>query len=75
MGAETMYPTASTNTFEPSELAFLQRLFKDARASRGIAGDSLDEDDLAARIIELYQQGVRDEQCLHSRLGSGLTSR
>ena len=66
-----MYASPLTNTFEPNELAFLERLFKDLCASKGIVGDSIGENDLAARIIELYQQGVRDEQRLHSHFDAG----
>ncbi|WP_117192188.1 hypothetical protein [Rhizobium terrae] len=61
-----------TNTFEPSELAFLQRFFDDFCAEHGLAGGSHGANDLAARIIALYQQGVRDEKNLHFQLSASV---
>lgn len=57
-----------TNTFEPNELAFLQRFFNDLCVERGLAGGSLAASDLAARIIQLYQHGVRDEKDLQGHI-------
>ncbi len=59
-----------THTFEPSELAFLQRLFDDVRAERGLTGGSLAANNLAAQIIQLYQQGVRDPRDMQARLAA-----
>lgn len=59
-----------TNTFEPSELAFLQRFFDDVCTERGLAGGSLAANNLAAQIIQLYQQGVRDVRELQLHLDS-----
>ncbi|KKX30689.1 hypothetical protein [Rhizobium sp. LC145] len=58
-----------THAFEPSELAFLQRFFNTLCAERGLDGGSLAANDLAAQILQLYQQGVRDERELHIHLG------
>jgi hypothetical protein len=57
-----------TSTFEPQELARIQRLFNGACAERGLSdrGDAVN--DLAARIFELYKQGVREEKDLRSHL-------
>lgn len=66
-----MNPAILTNTFEPSELAFLKRFFDHLCAERGLAGGSLAANDLAAQIIQLYQQGVRDERDLQIRLNNG----
>lgn len=63
-----MNPAILTNTFEPTELAFLQRLFDDMCAERGVTGGSLAANNLAAQIIQLYQQGVRDEKDLQIHL-------
>jgi hypothetical protein len=57
-----------TTTFEPTELAFLQRVFNNACAERGLTGKSGAASDLAARIIELYQQGARNERDLAIQL-------
>ncbi|CDZ36225.1 hypothetical protein NOJ28_13290 [Neorhizobium galegae] len=57
-----------TNTFEPTELAFLQRLFDEICAERGLAGGSLAANNLAAQIIQLYQQGVRDPRDMQIHL-------
>ena len=62
-----------TSTFEPSELAFLKRFFDHLCTERGLAGESLAANDLAAQIIHLYQQGVRDEKDLQSHLNGGGT--
>ena len=59
-----------TNTFEPSELAFLKRFFDDVCAERGVPGGSHAANDLAAQIIHLYQHGVRDEKDLQIQLES-----
>jgi len=68
-----MNPATATNTFEPSELAFLQRFFDGMCAERGVAGGSVAANNLAAHIIQLYQQGVRDEKDLQVQL-EGLAS-
>lgn len=68
-----MNPAILTNTFEPSDLAFLQRLFDHLCAERGLPGGSLAANDLAAKIIQLYQQGVRDERDLQAQLDCGAT--
>ncbi|MBP1842670.1 hypothetical protein J2046_000924 [Rhizobium petrolearium] len=66
-----MNPAVLTSTFEPNELAFLKRLFDGLCAERGLTGGSLAANDLAARIIQLYQQGVRDEKDLQIQLDCG----
>ncbi|RWX79289.1 hypothetical protein EPK99_12105 [Neorhizobium lilium] len=58
----------TTTALEPSDLAFLQRFYKDMCAERGVPGDTSAATELAAHIIELYQQGVRSEQDLQSKL-------
>jgi hypothetical protein len=63
-----MNPAILTNTFEPTELAFLQRFFDDACVERGLLGGSLAATNLASQIIQLYQQGVRDEKDLQIQL-------
>jgi hypothetical protein len=61
--------SASIRTaIEPNELAFLQQFYKNMCAERGLPGDTSAATDLAAQIIELYQQGVRSEKDLHSQL-------
>jgi hypothetical protein len=47
-----------------SELALCQRAFNSFIAERNIAEDSELAEEAAARIIELYQHGIRDEQQL-----------
>lgn len=64
-----MNPASLTNTFEPNELAFLQRFFNALCAERGLEGASLAANDLAVQILQLYQQGVRDEKDLQVHLG------
>jgi hypothetical protein len=63
-----MHPAILTNTFEPNELAFLQRFFDGVCVERGLAGESLAATNLAAQIIQLYQQGARDEKDLQIQL-------
>ena len=63
-----MNPAILTHTFEPTDLAFLQRFFDDTCAERGLAGESPAASTLAARIIKLYQQGARDEKHLQNQL-------
>ncbi|MFB9949492.1 hypothetical protein ACFFP0_11570 [Rhizobium puerariae] len=75
MEAEKMNPATLSNTFEPSELAFLKRFFDDLCTERGLAGGSLAANDLAAQIIQLYQQGVRDEKDLQIRLDSAMLAK
>jgi len=60
----------STSTFEPQDLAFLQKFFTSVCAERGLSGGSEVANDLAARIFQLYQQGIREEKDLHSHLRS-----
>lgn len=67
-----MNPAVLTSTFEPNELAFLKRFFDGLCAERGLVGESLAANDLAARIIQLYQQGVRDEKDLQTQLDCGV---
>ncbi|CAN7475676.1 hypothetical protein [Neorhizobium sp. LjRoot104] len=63
-----MNASVLTNTFEPTELAFLQRLFDEICAERGLAGGSLAANNLATQLIQLYQEGVRDPRDLHIHL-------
>jgi hypothetical protein len=65
-----MNPAIPTSTFEPSELAFLQRFFDGLCAEHGLTGNSVAGNNLAAQIIQLYQQGVRDEKGLQIQLAS-----
>lgn len=58
-----------TNTFEPSDLAFLHRFFTDICTEKGIPGESNKGKDLAVQIIRLYQQGIRNEKDLNIQLG------
>lgn len=69
-----MNPAILTNTFEPNELAFLQRFFDDMCMERGLTGGSLAANDLAAKIIHLYQQGARDEKDLQIQLTGSATA-
>jgi hypothetical protein len=64
-----MNTSSLTHAFEPAELAFLQRFFDGACVERGLPGGSVAANNLAAQIIQLYQQGVRDEQDLNAHLG------
>ncbi|MDR6817311.1 hypothetical protein J2X76_002484 [Neorhizobium sp. 2083] len=59
-----------THAFEPSELAFLQRLFDDICAERGLPTGGPVASTLAAQIIQLYQQGVRDPRELQDHLAA-----
>ncbi len=63
-----MNPIIPTTTFEPIELALMQRVFNHACAERGLTGKSGAAIDLAVRIIELYQQGARNERDLAIQL-------
>ncbi|CAD7039203.1 hypothetical protein REJC140_00723 [Pseudorhizobium endolithicum] len=56
------------DTFEPQELACIQRLFSGACAERGLSNRGDAANDLAARIFELYRQGVREEKDLRFHL-------
>ena len=60
-----MNPAAISNTFEPSELAFLKRIYDDVRTERGVADGSAAATELAAEMFHLYQRGVKDELSLH----------
>lgn len=57
-----------TNTFEPSDLAFLHRFYTNTCSERGISGESHTGKDLAVQIIKLYQQGIRSEKDLNIQL-------
>ena len=46
----------------------MQKLFSAACAARGMDGKGEAADHLAVRIVELYQQGVREEKDLTSHL-------
>jgi hypothetical protein len=70
-----MNPAVLTTAFEPTELAFLQRFFKSVCAERGVNGDTVAANDLAAQIMALYQQGVRDEKGLQVQLNHFAHSR
>ncbi len=63
-----MNPAVLTTTLEPHDLAFLKRVFDGICANRGLAGESPAANDLAARIIHLYQQGIRSEKELEIRI-------
>ncbi len=64
-----MHPAGlNTTALEPSDLAFLQRIYDHLRTERGMPGNTPAATDLAANIIVLYQQGVRSETDLQSRL-------
>ena len=56
------------SAFEPQDLACMQRLFSAACAARGVDGKGEAANQLAARIFELYQQGLREEKDLGSHL-------
>ena len=56
------------NTFEPQDLACMQKLFSAACAARGMDGKGEAADHLAVRIVALYQQGVREEKDLTSHV-------
>ncbi len=66
-----MNPAVLTNTLEPGDLAFLKRFFDGICAERGLTGESVAANNLAARIIHLYQQGVRNERELEIQLDGG----
>lgn len=57
-----MNPTETT--LEPGELDLLQEVFDSVRKAKGIEIHSTDASNIAARIIELYQSGVRDREQL-----------
>ena len=63
-----MNPAVLTNTLEPQDLAFLKRFFDGICAERGLAGESPAASNLAAQIIQLYQQGIRNEKDLEMQL-------
>lgn len=60
-----MNPAVMTNTFEPSELAFLKRVLNDVCLERGVTDGSATATELAAEMIHLYQLGIKDEPSLH----------
>lgn len=60
-----MIPAASTNTFDPNELAFLKRVFDDVCMEHGLSGSSAAASNVAVEMIQLYQRGVKDEKSLH----------
>ena len=55
-------------TFEPQELAFLQRCYAEISTERRVQGDADEANRLATQIFQLYRDGVRDETELHARL-------
>lgn len=63
-----MHESFSATTFEPHDLAFLQKLFTTVCAEKGLNGDSAAANDLAAQMFQLYQQGIREEHALQTRL-------
>jgi hypothetical protein len=58
----------SHSTFEPQELALLQRCYAGASIQRRLLGDADEANRLAAQIFQLYRDGVRDETELRARL-------
>jgi len=60
----------NTIALEPSDLAFLQQVYRHMCDERGLPGHTSAATELAASIIDLYQSGVRSERDLQSRLGS-----
>ena len=64
----------ATRALEPNDLAFLQRFYNHMCAERGVPGGTSAATDLAAHIIELYQQGVRGEKDLESQLSTQIFS-
>jgi hypothetical protein len=65
----------NTNTLEPRDLAFLQQFFHAACAERGLSDGSTAASNLAAEIIALYQNGVRDEKDLQIKLQKNMLGR
>ncbi|MCB5203621.1 hypothetical protein LH464_14175 [Neorhizobium sp. T786] len=63
-----MHENFITSTFEPQDLAFLQKVFTTVCAERGLSGDSDAASDLAGQMFQLYQQGIREEKDLQARL-------
>jgi hypothetical protein len=60
-------------TFEPQELALLQRCYVDIYSKRRVPEGQDAANRLAAQILELYQAGVRDESELRARLADPAT--
>ena len=59
-----------SGTFEPADLALLQRVFDRAKTLRGFTEkDSEKAEVLAAEIVLLFNQGVKDEAALLRSLG------
>jgi hypothetical protein len=52
----------------PDELAMLQRVFDTALARQGFARNSVEASLLASAIIELYVNGVREEDRLRQMI-------
>ncbi|MFN7092477.1 MAG: hypothetical protein ACK4P4_18235 [Allorhizobium sp.] len=52
----------------PAELQMLQRVFDSACGRRDLHKASRDAQDMAATIVGLYENGLREEQQLAARL-------
>ncbi|MEB2847286.1 hypothetical protein GAO09_24165 [Rhizobiales bacterium RZME27] len=63
-----MYSSMAYPTLDPNDLAFLQKLYDDARAEHGFTGDSLAAKDLAARIMLSYHKGARTKSDIERAL-------
>lgn len=59
-----MIPASTGNTFDPSELTFLKKVFDQVCVEHGVAGGSATASNVAAEMIQLYQRGVKDEKSL-----------
>jgi hypothetical protein len=55
-------------TISPNELDMLQRVFERECELRSIGRNQREADDLAALVVALYQQGIRDESRLDDML-------
>ncbi|MCO5731711.1 hypothetical protein [Rhizobium sp. SSA_523] len=54
---------------EPQDLRVLQSCLDDIRRKRGLSSDEPETRSLAARMIELYQSGIRDPRELAQQVG------
>lgn len=57
-----------TGTIGPNDLALLQDVLEEVLSSNHIALHSDTADDIASRLIELYQSGIRDRAELLARM-------
>jgi hypothetical protein len=63
-----MQSSTPPTMLEPQDLEFLQACFDEVRREHGLSDRTRVATDVAAQMIELYQNGIRDPSELTRRL-------